>query len=134
MRNRILGILLYIYDGKGFLEWGYNFWVGQFSRTLDVDVWVDSNSGRSFRSGGAYLVYPGPDGPVDSLRHEVVAEAFQDEMALRLLESKTSRESVLRWLDQEAGYRLSMQKYPREEQWLLDLRRKLNTKLAEVCG
>ena len=65
---------------------------------------------------------------------EVVAEAFQDEMALRLLESKTSRKSVLRWLDQEAGYRLSMQKYPREDQWLLDLRRKLNTKLAEVCG
>ena len=134
IRNRILGILLYIYDCKGFLEWGYNFWFGQFSRTLDVDVWVDSNSGRSFRSGGAYLVYPSPDGPVDSLRHEVVAEAFQDEIALRLLESKTSRESVLQWLEQEAGYRLSMQKYPREDQWLLGLRRKLNTKLAEVCA
>ena len=134
VRNRILGILLYVYDCKGFLEWGYNFWFGQFSRTLDVDVWVDSNSGRSFRSGGAYLVYPSPDGPVDSLRHEVVAEAFQDEMALRLLESKNSRESVLQWLEQEAGYRLSMQKYPREDQWLLGLRRKLNIKLAEVCG
>ncbi len=132
LRNRILGILLYVYDCKGFLEWGYNFWFGQFSRTLDVDVWTDSNSERSFRSGGAYLVYPGPDGPVDSLRHEVFSEGLQDEMALRLLESKTSRQAVLQWLDEEAGYRMTMRKYPREDQWLLALRDKLNRKLAEI--
>lgn len=133
LRNRILGILLYIYDCKGFLHWGYNFWFGQFSRTWDVDPWVDSNSDRSFRSGGAFLVYPGPEGPVDSLRHEVLSEGLQDEMALRLLESKTSRAEVLRWLDKEAGFRISVTSYPRSEQWLLDLRDKLNKKLSALC-
>jgi hypothetical protein len=74
LRNRVLGILLYVYGCEGFLEWGYNFWFGQFNRTWDVNVWQDTNCDRSFRSGGAYLVYPGTDGPVDSLRHEVIAE------------------------------------------------------------
>lgn len=132
LRNRILGIMLYIYGCDGFLEWGYNFWFGQLSRTLDIDPWQDSNSDRSFRSGGAFLVYPGPDGPVDSLRHEVLAEAFQDEMALRLLEEKSSREAVLQWLEEKAGGPLSLRQYPRSERWLLDLRRELNQKLADL--
>lgn len=25
LRNRVLGILLYVYDCAGFLQWGYNF-------------------------------------------------------------------------------------------------------------
>ena len=132
LRNRVLGILLYVYDCKGFLEWGYNYWFSQFNRTWDVDPWIDTNSERSFRSGGAYLVYPGPDGPVDSLRHEVIAEGFRDEMALRALESKTSREAVLKFLDDETGYRINLRKYPRSEEWLLELRRKINMKLAEL--
>ena len=132
LRNRVLGILLYVYGCDGFLEWGYNFWFSQFNRTWDVDVWSDSNCERSFCSGGAYLVYPGPDGPIDSLRHEVIAEGFRDEMALRLLEKKSSRETVLKWLDEETGYRISMRKYPRDEKWLLELRNKLNLKLAEL--
>ena len=132
LRNRVLGILLYVYGCDGFLEWGYNFWFSQFNRTWDVDVWTDTNCQRSFRSGGAYLVYPGPEGPVDSLRHEVIAEGFQDEMALRLFESKTSREEVLKWIDEVTGYRIHLRKYPRDEKWLLDLRHKLNLKLAEL--
>ncbi|MBO5690212.1 MAG: DUF4091 domain-containing protein [Lentisphaeria bacterium] len=132
LRARILGVLLYVYGCDGFLEWGYNFWFGQFNRTWDVDPWVDSNCERSFRSGGAYIVYPGEDGPVDSLRHEVLAEGFRDEMALRQLESRTSRDAVLQWLDEEAGYRLSVRRYPKDEKWLLGLRDKLNRKLAEL--
>jgi hypothetical protein len=132
LRNRILGILLYVYDCAGFLHWGYNFWFSQYCRTWDIDPWTDTNCGNCFISGGAYLVYPGPDGPVDSLRHEVIAEGFRDEMALRLLETKLSRAEVLKWLDQETGYRITMRKYPHSEQWLLDLRNKINRKLAEL--
>ncbi|MBR2373496.1 MAG: DUF4091 domain-containing protein, partial [Lentisphaeria bacterium] len=133
IRNRILGLMLYVYDCAGFLEWGYNFWFSQFNLTWDIDPWQDSNSGRCFRSGGAYLVYPGEEGPVDSLRHEVIAEGFRDERALRLLESRTSREEVLKLIDEATGYRINLRKYPRDEKWLLDLREKINAKLAEVC-
>ena len=133
LRNRVLGILLYVYGCDGFLEWGYNFWFSQYNRTWAVDPWRDTNSGRCFRSGGAFLVYPGPDGPMDSLRHEVIAEAFQDERALRLLESLTSREEVLKLLDRETGFRISLRHYPRSEKWLLGLRRKINEKLASLA-
>ena len=133
LRNRVLGILLYVYGCDGFLEWGYNFWFSQFNRTWEIDPWVETNSQRSFTAGGAYLVYPGPEGPVDSLRHEVISEGFCDEMALRLLESKTSREEVLKWIDEETGYRITLRNYPHDEKWLLDLRAKLNAKLGELC-
>jgi hypothetical protein len=132
LRNRVLGILLYVYGCDGFLEWGYNYWFSQYNRTWDVDPWTETNCERSFRSGGAFLVYPGPDGPVDSLRHEVIAEGFRDEMALRLLESRLSRAEVLKWIDEQTGYRITMQEYPHDEEWLLDLRYKLNLKLSEV--
>ena len=62
----------------------------------------------------------------------MIADGFRDEMALRLLETKLSRAEVLKWLDQETGYRITMQNYPHSEQWLLDLRNKLNRKLAEL--
>ena len=132
LRNRVLGVLLYVYDCAGFLEWGYNFWFSMFNFTQEIDPWQDSDSGRSFRSGGAFLVYPGPDGPVDSLRHEVIAEGFEDERALRLLESKTSRNEVLALLDQVTGYRITLRKYPRDGKWLLRLREKINEKLEAL--
>ena len=62
----------------------------------------------------------------------MIAEGFRDEMALRLLERKTSRTEVLKWLDQETGFRISLRNYPRSESWLLELRNKLNLKLAEL--
>ena len=62
----------------------------------------------------------------------MIADGFRDEMALRLLETKLSRAEVLKWLDQETGYRITMQKYPHSEQWLLELRNKINRKLAEL--
>lgn len=132
LRNRVLGVLLYVYDCAGFLEWGYNFWFSILNFTQEIDPWQDSDSGRGFRSGGAFLVYPGPEGPVDSLRHEVIAEGFEDERALRLLESKTSRDEVLALLDEVTGYRISIRKYPRDEKWLLRLREKVNEKLADL--
>ena len=53
-------------------------------------------------------------------------------MALRLFEKRSSREEVLKWLDDVTGYRINLRKYPRDEKWLLELRNKLNQKLAEL--
>ena len=62
----------------------------------------------------------------------MIADGFRDEMALRLLKTGISRTEVLKWLDQETGYRISMRTYPHSEQWLLELRNKINRKLAEL--
>lgn len=130
-RNRIFGVLAYVYRLEGFLHWGYNFWSGQLS-TFPVDPYRDPCAGRGFPPGDAFKVYPGPDGvPEDSLRHEVFFDALQDLAALRALEGKTSRETVLGIIGRSFGKLPSMTDYPRDAAALLDLRRAVNAALAE---
>ena len=89
-RSRILGIQLYLYDIAGFLQWGYNFWYTQNSRRR-VDPFKETDAGYAFPGGDAFVVYPGPDGPIESLRLKVIREAFQDLRALKLLESRIGK-------------------------------------------
>ena len=126
-RNRILGVLAFLYGLDGFLHWGYNFWFGQLS-TFAVDPYRDICAGSGFPPGDAFKVYPGPDGmPEDSIRHEVFLEAMQDLAALQLLEQKTDRKQVLDFIDRAWPERtMSMACYPREDDWLPAFRRKLN--------
>ena len=84
-RNRIIGFQLYKFGIKGFLHWGLNFWYSQFSRH-PVDSFKVTDAGYAFPSGDAFLVYPGQDGPIDSIRYEVFSEALQDLRALHKLE------------------------------------------------
>ena len=133
-RNRILGLLLYLYDLDGFLNWGYNFWFTQHSLNWELDPYQDPEAGRAFCGGGAFMVYPGKDGPVDSLHYEVFAEGLQDLRALRLLESRIGRDALLRLIREEAGEMPTIHRYPRESEWLLRFRERINTLLSEKSG
>ena len=90
-RNRIMGLLMYLYEIKGFLHWGYNFYNSGFSRK-HIDPFYDTHADYSFPSGDAFLVYPGPDGEAySSLRAQVQLEGLQDLRALQKLEEKIGR-------------------------------------------
>jgi len=89
-RNRILGWQLYKFGFEGFLHWGYNYWYKHLTDTL-VDPYTDPHSGRLLAGGDAFVVYPGADGPVDSIRWEVFREGLQDMRALRLLETLAAK-------------------------------------------
>ena len=132
-RNRILGLLLYVYNVEGFLHWGFNFYFSQYS-LFPIDPYQDTTASHGFPAGDAFKVYPGKNGiPEDSIRHEVFFEGVQDLAALQLLESCSSRQEVLDFIAQECGGKLpTMFEYPRNTQWLLDFRQKLNHKIAEV--
>ncbi len=131
VRNRILGILLYKYDAKGFLQWGHNFWYSQYSKH-PIDPYTVTDAGGSFPSGDSFVVYPGKDGsPLNSLRHLVFADAFQDLRALRLLESLTSREHVLELIEKDLDIPLTFRTYPHEQGWLLNLRKTINEEIAK---
>ena len=126
LRNRILGVLLYKYDAKGFLQWGHNFWYSQYSK-YEIDPFKVTDAGGSFPSGDSFVVYPGKDGtPLNSLRHKVFAEAIQDLRALRLLESKTNRKYVVELIEKGLDTPLNFKNYPQQQQWLLDLRKRVN--------
>ncbi|MBB6731341.1 DUF4091 domain-containing protein [Cohnella zeiphila] len=132
-RNRILGMQLYKFQIEGFLHWGYNFWYSQLSRK-PIDPYRVTDAGHAFPSGDAFLVYPGPDGPVESLRLEVLREALQDLRALQLLESLIGRERTLELLEEGLSRSLSFSEYPLEAEWLLARRERINGKIREIMA
>ena len=130
-RNRVLGLLLYKYDAEGFLHWGHNFWYSQYSK-YEINPYKVTDAGNAFPSGDSFVVYPGKNGePLNSLRHKVFYDGFQDLRALRLLEKLTSREEVLKLIEQDLDIPLSFNCYPTNQKWLLDLREKINEAIRE---
>ena len=131
VRNRVLGVLLYKYDTKGFLQWGHNFWYSQYSKH-PADPFKVTDAGGGFPSGDSFVVYPGEGGkPLNSLRHLVFADALQDLRALKLLEAYTSREYVLSLIEKDLDIPLSFKTYPHEKSWLLNLRKTINKEIAK---
>ncbi|PNT94194.1 hypothetical protein CDQ83_12155 [Clostridium thermosuccinogenes] len=129
-RNRIIGMQLYKYDIKGFLQWGYNFWYSQYSR-YPIDPFRVTDAGYAFPSGDAFVVYPGKEGPIESLRLEVFYEALQDMRALQLLESLIGKEAVLHMLEDGLDEPITFSKYPKGHDWLLSKREQINRMIAE---
>jgi len=76
---RMSGWLFYRNQACGFLHWGYNYWYKrQTTQPIDPYVVSDGLSWPDWAYGDPFQVYPGPDGPVDSLRWEIFAESLQD--------------------------------------------------------
>ncbi|NLB42722.1 MAG: DUF4091 domain-containing protein, partial [Clostridiales bacterium] len=128
-RNRILGIQLYKFQIQGFLQWGYNFYYSQYSKR-PIDPFVVTDSGKAFPSGDPFVVYPGEDGPLDSLRFEVFHDALQDQRALNRLEEKIGREKVIALLEEGLEEPITFSVYPRDAEWLLNKREQINSMLA----
>lgn len=125
-RNRIMGVLLYLYDIKGFLHWGYNFYNAKFS-LAPVDPYRVTHADYAFPSGDPYLVYPGPDGaPLSSIRAEVQDDALLDLRALHLLEQLAGRELTEALIYENAPMRpMTFRDYPRDAAYLLALRERV---------
>jgi len=131
-RNRIMGTLCYVYDLAGFLHWGFNFYYSQYSRRL-IDPFACTDADGAFPGGDPFLVYPGENGePLDSIRHEVFFDALQDLRALELLEGKLGREGVLEFLKEGRKESFRMTDYPRDPEFLLELRPRIYRRLVEA--
>lgn len=128
-RNRIIGIQLYKYDVKGFLHWGYNFWFTQYSKKV-INPFVNTDAGHAFASGDSFLVYPGEDGPIESIRLEVFYDALQDLRALQLLEEKLDKQDIINLLEEENNV-ITFSNYPQESEWLLQKREAINALIAK---
>ena len=126
LRNRVLGMLAYKYNLKGFLQWGYNFYNSQLS-IKRIDPYKVTDSDGSFPAGDAFVVYPGKNGtPELSLRLKVFYDGIQDYEALTLLEKKIGREKVL-----ELTGDISFSNYPHDNSRLLNLRNRVNEMLEQ---
>ena len=129
-RNRVIGCQLYKFDIKGFLHWGYNFYNSALS-FKKINPFMVTDALNVFPSGDSFSVYPGEDGPLESLRILVFTEALYDLRALKLLESFIGRENVVKIIDEEAGMDLRFSKYPFKKEFVLKLRDRVNREIEK---
>jgi len=131
-RNRILGMQLFQFEVSGFLHWGYNFWYTQHS-LRQIDPFRVTDAGGAFPSGDSFVVYPGQEGPLDSLRWEVFREGIQDLRALELLASLTGRERALEIMLEDWEGELRFDDYPRDLEWLIGARERINQAIKQAA-
>ncbi len=112
------GFLFYRWPFKGFLHWGYNYWFRSQTRELiDPFTVQDGYKWPNWAYGDTCVVYPGPAGPLDSLRWEVFAESLQDYQLLQTLGLPRDHEL----LQPLCGF----DDFPKQESWRLQVRREL---------
>ncbi len=86
VKIRMSGWLFHRFKTLGFLHWGYNYWYQSQTRNL-IDPFCES-AGRAWPGwayGDTFVVYPGSDGPIDSLRWEIFGLSLQDQALLQTL-------------------------------------------------
>ena len=113
------GFLFYRWPFRGFLHWGYNYWYQSQTRNL-IDPYTVQD-GLRWQNGWAYgdtfLVYPGPNGPVDSMRWEIIAESLQDYALLQSLGIERD--------DRLLAPIKSFSEFPKSARWRSEARAKL---------
>jgi hypothetical protein len=84
MKVRLLHWINFRYGATGYLHWGYNKWRGDPFKDLTPPFWARS----TLPAGDAWIVYPGTDGPWDSIRHEAMRDGVVDHELLCMLAEK----------------------------------------------
>ncbi|MGN8039211.1 DUF4091 domain-containing protein [Chitinophaga sp. 22321] len=108
---RMSGWLFYHLHAEGFLHWGYNYWHKLDSEEAS-DPYTDGSAHAypGIANGDPFVVYPGPDGPYDSVRWEVFAESLQDYAILQSA-GISPDDPMLSSLH-------SYEDFPRSEEWI----------------
>jgi hypothetical protein len=108
---RMSGMLFYRLGAKGFLHWGFNYWHKMEQETIGDPFNDATNAGYpGIPYGDPFVIYPGPDGPLDSIRWEVFAESLQDYAILQSAGIKPD--------DPLLADVKSYKDFPRDEQWI----------------
>ena len=115
---RMTGWLLYKLGARGFLHWGHNYWF-VFCTSKIGDPFQDASVGAwpGLPYGDPFVVYPGPDGPIDSIRWEVFAESLQDYALLQSAGVKPD-DPMLASIHDYADF-------PKSADWLAEARRRV---------
>ncbi len=101
-RNRMLGVQLYYYKIKGFLQWGYNNYYGQLSQGF-YEPYFNPCCGWS-GCGSSYMVYPDRTGKaLQSVRQKVFGDGLNDIRLLSLLEKLKGRKAAKAVIEKHFG-------------------------------
>ena len=117
-KTRMIGWLLHRFDRKGFLHWGYNYWYRSQTRELiDPYLVTDGHKWPHWTFGDTSVVYPGPDGPIDSIRWEVFHHSLKDLALLHTLGVSPNDRTLAKLKD--------FADFPKTERWITQTRRRL---------
>lgn len=117
---RMAGWLFYRLAAKGFLHWGHNYWFVFCTSTISnpfQDPAVGAWPGLPY--GDPFVVYPGENGPIDSIRWEVFADSLQDYALLQTVDMKRD--------DPLLAPLKSYEDFPKSEEWI-------NTAIMKTMG
>lgn len=130
-RNRAIGMQMYKYDIKGFLQWGYNFYNNRFSHD-EIDPYSDLSGEYWVPAGDPFSVYPARDGTaLESLRLVVFNEGITDMRAMKLCESLWGKEETVRVIEDAYGKKVTFDNCPHTSAEMLRIREAINRKIAE---
>jgi len=77
IKARILHWINFRYNLSGYLHWGLNYWSGDPFKDIEPS---------NLPPGDAFIIYPGDDGPLSSIRFETLRLGVQDFELLKALE------------------------------------------------
>lgn len=123
LETRVLPWICWRYEIRGLLYWCVNYWFLS-NPWNDAMTWPDQN-------GNGSLYYPGPDGPVGSIRLEVLRDGMEDYEYLRAygaLFPEEERKGVVGCVVS------STWEYARSPEELLARRRELGEKINKQCS
>lgn len=130
-RTRYIALQMYKSEMKGFLQWGYNFYYARLSKRK-LNPFFETDGGGHFPSGDAFSVYPGEDGPLESIRLVVFYHALQDLSAMRLLQKYVGYDRVLEIIESIAG-EVAFEKCTSDAELVFKVRNAINDELKKVC-
>lgn len=130
-RNRSIGMQMFKYDIKGFLQWGYNFYNNMLSDAA-INPFVDTCGEYWVPGGDTCSVYPSMGGQaLESLRIIVFYEGLQDICAMRLASELCGKDAVIRAIEDIFGGEIKFDRCARDAHTMLAIREKVNAMIAE---
>ena len=114
IESRYLGWIVWKWNFDGYIRWAWNFW--------PATLWEQPFF--TWHSGDMFFVYPGPQGPVDSIRWEMLRQGLQDYeclwMARRGIEDLRSSGTRPDWVQESSealrhAVELATQQFDREK-------------------
>lgn len=90
IKTRLIHWINFKFGATGFLHWGYNHWthMGNKQSPYIHTVVKHPPPYKYLPAGDAWIIYPGKDGPVDSIRFEAMRDGIADYELLKMLEEK----------------------------------------------
>ncbi|MEY4135407.1 MAG: hypothetical protein RL386_1757 [Bacteroidota bacterium] len=85
LKTRVLFWLNYRYNSPGYLHWGLNFWN---DNPFDETTGIITESGNVLPGGDAWVVYPGKNKFLSSIRLEATRDGIFDNELLHMLHEK----------------------------------------------